>query len=182
MRTLRIFALLSLLLATSLFWAQTGTSTIRGTITDQSGGVIPGAKVTLTNTETNATRDTQSNETGTYVFDLITPATYKVAVEATGFKQKVVANVAALIGKPTTTNIELEVGTVNQVVEVNSTELNRLMSALLEAELNINYLYSFIPHPEGKSIIGLSMEDNETAEQALRRHQFRTLRQVDISR
>ncbi len=68
------------------------------------------------------------------------------------------------------------------VVEVNSAELNRLMAALLEAELNINYLYSFIPHPEGKSIIGLSMEDNETAEQALRRHQFRTLTQTDISR
>ena len=68
------------------------------------------------------------------------------------------------------------------VVEVTSTELNRLMAALLEAELNINYLYSFIPHPEGKSIIGLSIEDNETAEQALRRHQFRILTQTEISR
>jgi len=68
------------------------------------------------------------------------------------------------------------------VVEVHSTELNRLMAALLEAELNINYLYSFIPQPEGKPLLGLSMEDNETAEQALRRHQFRTLKQVDISR
>lgn len=68
------------------------------------------------------------------------------------------------------------------VVEANSTDLNRLMSALLEAELNINYLYSFIPQPQGKSIVGLSMEDNETAEQALRRHQFRTLSQTDISR
>ena len=68
------------------------------------------------------------------------------------------------------------------VVEVEPTDLNRLMAALLEAELNINYLYSFIPHPQGKSILGLSMEDNETAEQALRRHQFRTLRQSDISR
>ena len=68
------------------------------------------------------------------------------------------------------------------VVEVNPTELNRLMAALLEAELNINYLYSFIPHPEGKSIVALSMEDNELAEQALRRHQFHTLRQADISR
>ena len=67
-------------------------------------------------------------------------------------------------------------------VEVNSSELSRLMSALLEAELNINYLYSFIPHPQGKSIIALSMEDNDLAEQALRRHQFRTLRQTDISR
>jgi hypothetical protein len=68
------------------------------------------------------------------------------------------------------------------VVEVVSTDLNRLMAALLEAELNINYLYSLIPHPHGKSMIALSMEDNETAEQALRRHQFQTLRQSDISR
>jgi len=68
------------------------------------------------------------------------------------------------------------------VVEASPTELNRLMAALLEAELNINYLYSFIPHPQGKPIIGLSIEDNEMAEQALRRHQFRTFRQGDISR
>jgi hypothetical protein len=68
------------------------------------------------------------------------------------------------------------------VVECQSTDLNRLMSALLEAELNINYLYSFIPQPAGKPLLGLSMEDNETAEQALRRHQFRTLKQTDISR
>jgi hypothetical protein len=68
------------------------------------------------------------------------------------------------------------------VVEADSTELSRLMSVLLAAELNINYLYSFIPHPRGKPIIGLSMEDNEMAEQVLRRHQFNTLRQADISR
>jgi len=67
-------------------------------------------------------------------------------------------------------------------VEVTSAELSRLMSVLLQAELNINYLYSFIPHPEGKPIVGLSMEDNEMAEQALRRHQFRILNQGDISR
>ena len=67
-------------------------------------------------------------------------------------------------------------------VEVDPTSLTRLMAALLEAELNINYLYSFIPHPQGKSIVALSMEDNELAEQALRRHQFRILRQSDISR
>ena len=67
-------------------------------------------------------------------------------------------------------------------VEVESTDLGKLMSALLEAELNVNYLYSFIPHPQGKSIVALSMEDNDLAEQALKRHQFRTLRQSDISR
>jgi hypothetical protein len=69
------------------------------------------------------------------------------------------------------------------VVEVTAPdELNRLVTALLEAELNINYLYSFIPHPHGKSILGLSMEDNEMAEQVLKNHQFPVLRQADISR
>jgi hypothetical protein len=67
-------------------------------------------------------------------------------------------------------------------VEVTSAELGKLMAALLEAELNINYLYSFIPHLQGKSVVGLSMEDNEIAEQALKRHQFKVLRQSDISR
>jgi hypothetical protein len=67
-------------------------------------------------------------------------------------------------------------------VEVTPADLSRLMSILLEAELNINYLYSFIPQVEGKSLMGLSMEDNEVAEEALRQHQFRTLRQADISR
>ncbi len=69
------------------------------------------------------------------------------------------------------------------VVEVDSaTELGRLMAASLEAELNINYLYSFITHPEGNSMLALSIEDNEVAEQVLRKHQFRVLKQSDISR
>ncbi len=68
------------------------------------------------------------------------------------------------------------------VVEADSTQLSQMMSVLLAAELNINYLYSFIPHPNGKSIVGLSMEDNEVAEQVLRQHQFPILKQADISR
>lgn len=68
-------------------------------------------------------------------------------------------------------------------VEVDSpTELNRLIAALLEAEVNINYLYCFIPHPNGKTILGLSMEDDDVAEQVLRQHQFRVLKQADLLR
>ncbi len=67
--------------------------------------------------------------------------------------------------------------------EVNSTEdLNKLMAALLEAELNINYLYSFIPHPHGNSILAMSVEDSELAAQTLQRHHFPVLKQADISR
>lgn len=69
------------------------------------------------------------------------------------------------------------------VVEFESAiELNKLMSALLEAELNVNYLYSFIPHPQGKTWLGFSMEDNDIATKVLERHQFRVLLQADISR
>jgi hypothetical protein len=100
--------------------AQTGTSTIRGTVTDPQGRVVSKAKVTLTNAETNAVRTTTSTDTGTYVFDLITPAKYRVDVEAQGFKKKVVEGVQAVIGKQTETNVVLEVGTVNEVVEVAS--------------------------------------------------------------
>jgi len=69
------------------------------------------------------------------------------------------------------------------VVELDSaTDLNRLVAALLEAEINIHYLYSFIPQLHGKSIIGLSMEDTDVGETALRRHQFSVLMQSDILR
>ena len=69
------------------------------------------------------------------------------------------------------------------VVAVDSaTELHGVMSALLEAELNINYLYSFIPHPHGQSMLALSMEDNEIGEKVLTQHQFKVLKQTDISR
>ncbi len=69
------------------------------------------------------------------------------------------------------------------VVELPSTEdLARLMAALLEAELNVNYLYSFIPHPNGKSLLAVSLEDNELAEQALSKSRFKVLRQADVSR
>ncbi len=69
------------------------------------------------------------------------------------------------------------------VVEMNAaTELPRLMAALLEAEININYLYSFIPSPHGSSLIAMSTEDTEIAEEVLKRHRFRILKQSDISR
>jgi hypothetical protein len=69
------------------------------------------------------------------------------------------------------------------VVEMDAvTQLPQLMSALLEVELHINYLYSFIPHPHDKSLLALSVEDNEIATLALKKHQFKVLVQSDLSR
>ena len=63
-----------------------------------------------------------------------------------------------------------------------ATRLNELMSALLEAELNINYLYSLIPSAQGKTALVISMDDNEVGEKILAQRGFRALRQGDISR
>jgi hypothetical protein len=69
------------------------------------------------------------------------------------------------------------------VVEIDAaTQLPELMAAFLEAEVNIHYMYCFIPHPRGKSILGVNMEDHEVGEKVLTQHGFRVLRQADISR
>ena len=127
MRSLKIL-LVSLLLSTVSSWSQTGTSTIRGTVTDPQGRVVPGATLTLTNVETNAVRTTKSTDSGTYAFDLITPAEYRLEVEAKGFKKQVVNKVEALIGKPTETNVTLGVGAATEVVEVTSSAQEALIN------------------------------------------------------
>ncbi len=69
------------------------------------------------------------------------------------------------------------------VVEISgAAQLPELMAAFLEAEVNVNYMYCFIPHSEGKSILGVSMEDHEVGEKALTQRGFRVLRQSDVSR
>jgi hypothetical protein len=61
-------------------------------------------------------------------------------------------------------------------------DLKYLTSALLEAEINIHYLYPFIMRPEGRSAIAMNVEDNEFAESVLRARQIRCLTRDDIAR
>lgn len=166
MRSLRSVALLSLILAASLSWSQTGTSTIRGTITDPSGRVIPEATVTLTNTQTNAVRTTKTSDTGTYVFDLITPSKYRVQVDAKGFKKKVVENVDALIGKPTDASVALELGSMAETVEVSASSQEALINTE-DATLgnNFNSLQITQLPLEARSVVDLlSLQPGSTRE------------------
>jgi hypothetical protein len=140
MRFPRVWALGVLLSAlTSLTWSQTGTSTIRGTITDPQGRVVSGATVTLTNTATNASRTTKSTDAGIYVFDLIQPGTYRVDIEAKGFKKQTIARLDALIGKPTDGSTQLEVGTTAEVVEVTASSQGVLVNTQ-DASLGNNFV------------------------------------------
>lgn len=98
--------------------AQTSTSVVRGTVTDPQGQAVPNAKLTLTNVATGAVRHTVTTNQGSYVFDLIEPATYSLQVEASGFKKQIVNNIVALIAKPTVTDVVMQLGEVSQTVEV----------------------------------------------------------------
>jgi protocatechuate 3,4-dioxygenase beta subunit len=88
MHSVKIVASVVVLMIALPLYSQTGTSTIRGTITDPNGRLVAGAKVTITNVGTNGNRTTKSTDTGTYVFDLITPAEYRLQVDAKGFSNR----------------------------------------------------------------------------------------------
>ena len=68
-------------------------------------------------------------------------------------------------------------------VEINDeSDLKDVLAALLEAEINIHYVYSFIKRPEGKSALVFNIEDADVASQSLTSRGFKTLTQRDISR
>ncbi|MFP6900526.1 MAG: hypothetical protein VCA36_06260 [Opitutales bacterium] len=68
-------------------------------------------------------------------------------------------------------------------VELNTEEdLPTVTSALLEAEINIHYLYPFLARPDGKSALAMRVEDIEVAVEALRHRQLRVLSLEDIAR
>jgi len=68
-------------------------------------------------------------------------------------------------------------------VEINDeSQLNTILSALFEAEINIHYIYSFIKRPEGRCAIAINAEDDDVAAQSLAQRGFRVLTQRDISR
>jgi hypothetical protein len=147
-------------------WSQTGTSSIGGTITDQQGGAVPGARVTLTNVATNVTRSVESTNTGWYVFDLIAPGDYRLEIEAKGFNKTVLNNVLALIGKQTERNVQLSIGAVNQVVEVSISDQAALINTQ-DASLGNVFDQSQISQLplEGRSLVDLlSLQPGATQE------------------
>jgi hypothetical protein len=106
------------LLATSAFAQATNTGTVVGTVADQSGAVVPGATITLTNLSTNESRSTTSNDTGQYVMVNVPPADYRVSVTKDGFSKTEVAKQTVSVGSQVTDNFKLKVGSTEQTVEV----------------------------------------------------------------
>jgi Carboxypeptidase regulatory-like domain len=104
-------------MATTLALAQATTS-LRGTISDQTGAVIPNVTVTLTSPATGFSRAATSRGDGVFEFLQVPPGTYTLTVEATGFDKYVQAGLPLLVNTPSTVNIALEVGRSTQTVAV----------------------------------------------------------------
>jgi len=108
------------LTAGSTLWAQTATGRIIGKVTDPTGAVVPGVKVTATNTATGVNYDTITNDIGDYQILLLPIGEYKVSAELTGF-QKVVTKPQTLeLNQAMRMDLKLEVGQAVEVVEVES--------------------------------------------------------------
>jgi hypothetical protein len=98
--------------------AQADTGSIQGTIKDQSGAVIPGAKVTLTNEGTNLSVTLTAGGDGTYIFEPVKIGIYSVTAEAPGFAKVVQAHVTLEIQQQRVVDLTLKPGAVTQTIEV----------------------------------------------------------------
>jgi len=106
------------LLSSHSMEAQQATAQLAGTVKDASGAVVVGAKVTLRNTETNVSRDTNSSKDGDYLFSQVPIGTYEVRVERQGFDTYVRKGIQLDINQNAHLDVALQVGTSTQVVEV----------------------------------------------------------------
>jgi hypothetical protein len=114
-----LFALLSLALAApAVAQSQAINGTIEGTVTDASSGVLPGATITITNTDTGSERSVVTNENGLYRAPLLPLGTYRVVAELQGFKKFEQTGISLSAGQTAVVNISLGVGQVSETVSV----------------------------------------------------------------
>jgi hypothetical protein len=122
---LKIGALCLLGLSPALF-SQT-TSGLTGTVTDLSGATMPGAKVTLTSTETGAQRESTSNEAGSYEFTALQPGSYTLTFQKEGFAQITSAAIRLEVNQVARLDVSMHPGAVNENIQVTAA------AALLES-------------------------------------------------
>ena len=98
--------------------AQAVYGSISGTVTDNTGAVLPGVTVTVVSLERKTTDEVVSNESGFYVKDRLLPGAYEVRAGLPGFKQAVYSSVSVSVDTNTPLNIGLELGEVSEQVTV----------------------------------------------------------------
>jgi len=120
-------------------------ASLRGTVTDPKGAVIPGATVTLKDKNTNQTKTVQSDGSGTYTFNALAPGSYSVLAQRQGFQKKEITQVVLIPEQPNALDIEMQVGDVQMTVTVNgsSTPLLDTDTATVSATISSNEIQHF---------------------------------------
>ena len=114
----RCLVFLLVLAALSASVSAQSLSSLSGAVTDPSGLAIPGATVTVENTDTGFKRSAAADTLGVYSFPQLTPGTYKVVAAAAGFTETTVTDIRLLVNSPATLNLKMAIGAVQQAVEV----------------------------------------------------------------
>ena len=120
-------------------FSQSGTSSISGVVSDQTGAAVPGATVTITNLANKFTRTTTTRNDGSYSFPGLPPATYQLVVEAGNFKKAINQSVKALVDARATVNIALEAGDVSASVDVTSNTIESVVNTQ-DASIGNNFV------------------------------------------
>ena len=125
-----VLALFSLLMIVpSAMHAQTALSgAVSGTILDQTGAVVKGAKVTLTETATDVSRTAMTDAAGRYFFSTVPPGEYALKAEAKGFRTSVTTKLVVEVTKTATADVKLEIGASSEVVEVTASSTTQLQT------------------------------------------------------
>ncbi|MCU1305471.1 MAG: hypothetical protein JWN45_166 [Acidobacteriaceae bacterium] len=105
--------------ACSFAWAQSATTSLRGTVTDPKGAVVTNASVTLANPATGSSRNTQTGSDGVYQFLEVSPATYTLTVESPGFATLKQDKVTLQVSQPATLDVKMQVKVASEIVEVS---------------------------------------------------------------
>jgi hypothetical protein len=114
------FCLLFTFIGCAAAWAQGATAQISGTVTDQSGAVLPGVEIAATQSETGVTREAVSNETGFYVLPNLAVGPYRLEATLPGFRSFVQSGIVLQVNSTPAINIVLQVGQVAETVEVQA--------------------------------------------------------------
>ncbi len=117
LRNLLWCGVLSAVVASASLFAQ-DTASITGTITDSSGATLPGAKITVSNTEHGINQSTTSNGSGDFLFASLPIGSYDLSVTSAGFKKYQVRGVVLRIAEKARVNVTLQVGAVDTEIEV----------------------------------------------------------------
>ena len=164
MNTARLLALCFVLLLALPAGAQT-TGSLFGSVTDQTGAMVPGAKIQAVNPATGEVRTTESNQSGAYSLPALPVGLWNLRCEMGGFKSWVQEGIELTVNRNARADVRLEIGAIAQetvvvedapMVETSSSQVSALVDQRRVVELPINTrntlsLVSLIPGAQGNS-------------------------------